>query len=70
MFWDPTLVAGNSVGNWSTKGCRLAEDKGVGQAKICHCDHLTSFAILIVSISKYVLCVPELVQFLVAHGAS
>ncbi|XP_071797497.1 uncharacterized protein [Asterias amurensis] len=47
VFWDPTLVAGNSVGNWSTKGCRLAEDRGVGEAKVCHCDHLTNFAILI-----------------------
>ncbi|XP_071797500.1 adhesion G-protein coupled receptor G6-like [Asterias amurensis] len=47
VFWDPTLAVDNSAGNWSTEGCSLTEDDGTSEATVCHCNHLTNFAILI-----------------------
>ena len=31
-------------GDWSTEGCRL--EKIIGDKAICHCNHLTNFALL------------------------
>ena len=44
VFWDTTLDSG--YGNWSSIGCRLNSDT-VDKA-FCECDHLTSFALLMV----------------------
>ena len=44
VFWD--VLASNGLGDWSGDGCKLntTSDKRV----LCHCDHLTSFAVLVV----------------------
>lgn len=44
VFWDRALDSG--FGNWSTEGCRL-HTKASSKA-FCECDHLTSFALLMV----------------------
>ena len=41
VFWDFDLQ------DWSEKGCQLA--KYLKSRVICHCNHLTNFAVLIVS---------------------
>ncbi|XP_040471688.1 adhesion G-protein coupled receptor G5 [Falco naumanni] len=43
VFWLPGADAG-STGNWSTEGCRTTHREGT---VICHCDHLTYFAVLL-----------------------
>ena len=45
-FWDPLLNGG--FGGWSTEGCELVNDDVSGTA-FCECNHLTSFALLMVS---------------------
>ena len=46
VFWDPTLDGG--FGDWSSSGCKLV---GEVRAKArCECDHLTSFALLMVGV--------------------
>lgn len=44
VFWDEELDEG--YGGWSTEGCALISDSEL--AAICECDHLTSFALLVV----------------------
>ncbi|XP_071943009.1 uncharacterized protein [Antedon mediterranea] len=45
VFWDFELDDGN--GGWSSAGCYLANGSLDGRDRqICHCDHLTNFAIL------------------------
>ncbi|XP_074008687.1 adhesion G-protein coupled receptor G5 [Numenius arquata] len=44
VFWQPGAGAG-STGSWSEKGCKTMHRKGT---VICHCDHLTYFAVLLV----------------------
>ena len=44
VFWDESLDDG--FGNWSSEGCRLTSDV-IDKAE-CACDHLTSFALLMV----------------------
>ncbi|XP_072016526.1 adhesion G-protein coupled receptor G6-like [Amphiura filiformis] len=44
VFWDFDLE--NGQGDWSNEGCRLVEITETGRI-ICHCDHLTSFAVLV-----------------------
>ncbi|XP_071943033.1 uncharacterized protein [Antedon mediterranea] len=45
VFWDFKLDDGN--GGWSSAGCYLANGSLDGSDRqICHCDHLTNFAIL------------------------
>ena len=39
------------AGNWSEVGCDLS----IGDEIVCECDHLTNFAILVVS--SYIACV-------------
>ena len=46
VFWDFDLE--NGRGDWSNEGCMLVETTE-GDRRVCHCDHLTSFAVLIVS---------------------
>ena len=48
VFWDPTLDEG--FGNWSSTGCRLNTE--VDDKAFCECDHLTSFALLMVCIHE------------------
>ncbi|NXI37394.1 AGRG5 protein, partial [Galbula dea] len=43
VFWQPGAGAG-STGNWSREGCETTHRKGT---VICHCDHLTYFAVLL-----------------------
>ncbi len=46
VFWDESFDGGN--GGWSEMGCRLvSEDEFVAT---CQCDHLTSFALLVVGV--------------------
>ncbi|NXA25542.1 AGRG5 protein, partial [Ibidorhyncha struthersii] len=44
VFWEPGAGAG-STGSWSGKGCKTTHREGT---VICHCDHLTYFAVLLV----------------------
>ncbi|NXK10573.1 AGRG5 protein, partial [Herpetotheres cachinnans] len=46
VFWQPGADAG-STGNWSTEGCETTHEEGT---VICHCDHLTYFAVLLVPV--------------------
>ncbi|KAM9289547.1 adhesion G-protein coupled receptor G5 [Morus bassanus] len=43
VFWQPGAGAG-STGSWSRKGCETTHREGT---VICHCDHLTYFAVLL-----------------------
>ena len=45
-FWNHSLYA--TSGGWSTKGCIKTEVKD--GLVVCECNHLTNFAILLVSI--------------------
>ena len=36
-------------GNWSTDGCTTLVDSNDFSQATCHCDHLTNFALLVVS---------------------
>ena len=44
VFWDEGLDEG--YGGWSTEGCALISDSEL--VATCECDHLTSFALLVV----------------------
>lgn len=35
-------------GNWTSEGCQAVDSEGEGNKVICHCNHLTNFAILVV----------------------
>ena len=49
VFWNFTLNDG--YGDWSTEGCRKAL---VNNSRIvCQCDHLTSFAVIVVRKTRY-----------------
>ncbi|KFQ65282.1 putative G-protein coupled receptor 114, partial [Pelecanus crispus] len=43
VFWQPGAGAG-STGSWSREGCKTTHREGT---IICHCDHLTYFAVLL-----------------------
>lgn len=45
-FWDQSLDGG--YGAWSTAGCRLVSENR--REAVCACDHLTEFALLVVSL--------------------
>ena len=45
-FWDFRL--GNEAGDWSTEGCVRVPNPDTDRV-VCHCDHLTSFAVVVVS---------------------
>ena len=49
VFWDPTLDEG--FGNWSSGGCQLLMK--VADKAICGCNHLTSFALLVVCVCMF-----------------
>ena len=46
VFWDPILDEG--FGDWSPEGCQL--NANVAGKAICGCNHLTSFALLMVCV--------------------
>ena len=48
-FWDFDLAEGQ--GSWSFEGCKL--QKGSSQLITCLCNHLTNFAVLMVSSSYF-----------------
>lgn len=41
----------DGYGDWSTEGCNLSTSQVTNGSAVCLCDHLTSFAILLVSTS-------------------
>ncbi|XP_072048309.1 adhesion G-protein coupled receptor G2-like [Amphiura filiformis] len=43
VYWD--ITASNGLGDWSDTGCQLQNSSTGGQV-ICHCNHLTSFAVI------------------------
>ena len=47
VFWDFDLE--NGRGDWSNEGCMLVDTTESDRRVVCHCNHLTSFAVLIVS---------------------
>ena len=46
VFWDFDLENGH--GDWSNEGCMLVAT-AERDRNVCHCNHLTSFAVLMVS---------------------
>ena len=40
VFWDFVIQA------WSTNGCKVSTDDSKDDATICHCEHLTNFAVI------------------------
>lgn len=50
MYWDFDLRDG--VGDWSDNGCTLSDVRE--DSITCSCNHLTNFAVLIVSVSKVI----------------
>lgn len=40
------VSASNSTGQWSTDGCHKDEKLSNDNATVCHCNHLTHFAVL------------------------
>ena len=46
VFWD--YEADNGTGNWSTEGCYLVTSSKDTNNPSCECNHLTSFAVLMV----------------------
>ena len=51
-FWD--YYANEDGGGWSTEGCTLSFEN---DRVVCKCDHLTNFAVLIVSFRNFFGCV-------------
>ncbi|NXW55891.1 AGRG5 protein, partial [Eurystomus gularis] len=47
VFWQPGAGAG-STGHWSREGCETRHREGT---VICHCNHLTYFAVLLVPVA-------------------
>ena len=47
VFWD--IENDDESGDWSTEGCRLTAHVSDSGTVECQCDHLTNFAILVVS---------------------
>ncbi|XP_074610692.1 adhesion G protein-coupled receptor L3-like isoform X2 [Acropora palmata] len=45
-FWQNSKRPKNPNGYWSTEGCYKDEQLSNDQATVCHCNHLTNFAIL------------------------
>ncbi|KAL9984221.1 hypothetical protein ACROYT_G006494 [Oculina patagonica] len=45
-FWRYTNSSDNSTGHWSTDGCHKDEKLSNDKATVCHCNHLTHFAVL------------------------
>ncbi|NXW31940.1 AGRG5 protein, partial [Phaetusa simplex] len=45
VFWEPGAGAG-STGSWSREGCETTHGEGT---VVCHCDHLTYFAVLLLA---------------------
>ena len=60
VYWD--FKADNFKGAWSTEGCSV--NSIVNQTIICHCNHLTNFAAMMVNISfvynMYLFSIPKL----------
>ena len=46
VSWD--FSAAGNRGNWTTEGCNTIVDKS-GRLVTCVCNHLTNFAVLVVS---------------------
>ena len=49
VFWDTN--ASNGFGDWSNNGCHYNATVQDGRV-VCHCYHLTSFAVLVVRIKE------------------
>ena len=45
VFWD--IKANDGIGDWSDKGCQYNRTLPDGHV-VCRCNHLTSFAVLVV----------------------
>ena len=50
VYWDFTAASG--AGDWSSEGCTLVSDED--NEAVCHCTHLTNFAILLVGFDTYI----------------
>ncbi len=45
-------ICSGPLGNWSDFGCRLRSFNTLNQTVTCECDHLTNFAVLLVSVVR------------------
>lgn len=45
-FWRYTNSSSSPEGHWSTEGCHKDEQLSNDRATVCHCNHLTHFAVL------------------------
>ena len=50
VFWD--IKANDGIGDWSDKGCQYNRTRPDGHV-VCRCNHLTSFAVLVVRKNKH-----------------
>ncbi|NXV75846.1 AGRG5 protein, partial [Atlantisia rogersi] len=48
VFWKPGPAGTGSAGSWSRDGCKTTHAEGT---VICHCDHLTYFAVLLLQVN-------------------
>ena len=46
LFSHFYFASSNTTGQWSTEGCHKDEQLSSHQATVCHCNHLTHFAVL------------------------
>ena len=49
VFWDEAELT------WSSEGCRTVSEESGDTVTTCQCDHLTNFALLMVSAAVFVL---------------
>ena len=40
VFWD------FSIQSWSTEGCKVSPEDSQDDSTVCHCEHLTNFAVI------------------------
>ena len=59
VFWD--VNASNGLGDWSDDGCHYQATLPDGRV-VCRCNHLTSFAVLVVR-----KCLKELMKYYANH---
>ena len=46
-MYAPTCIIADAFGSWSTDGCAVVNE--TEEDVVCECNHLTNFAILLVS---------------------
>ena len=62
-------VSADSYGDWSVAGCYQVDVSDPGDEIICHCDHLSNFAVLLVSgVALFGVCFVDSNRLCDIHG--